>query len=207
MSRGTWRQRTLAFILTRFHQRYLTLTEPWRQRLLSEAHGRVVEIGPGTGPNLAWLPADIHWIGIEPNPYLVPILKEAAVARGRHAEVMAGSAMAMPLPEASADMVISTLVLCSVPDVGRALQEIRRVLKPGGRFVFIEHVADRPGSRLRRLQNFGTPLSRCLGDGCHLNRETWRDIEQAGFGDVRLEHFRLPLTFNATHIAGVAINR
>ena len=205
MTQGTWRQRLLAFVLTRLSHRYLLLTEPWRRQLLSEAHGRVLEIGPGTGPNLAWLPRDIEWIGLEPNPYLHSALQRAARERGVRAQLIQGSALEIPVPDASMDFVVSTLVLCSVPDVTRALREVRRVLKPGGRFAFLEHVAAPAGSRLRRLQNFGTPISRCLGDGCHLNRETWRDIEQAGFAETHLEHLRLPMLFNAPHVAGWAV--
>jgi ubiquinone/menaquinone biosynthesis C-methylase UbiE len=205
--RGTWRQRLLALALTRFNGRYLTLTEPLRRRLLAGARGRVLEIGPGAGPNLACLPEGVAWIGLEPNPFLHAALLRAAAERGLHAELIRGSAMAIPLPDASVDFVVGTLVLCSVPDVGRALAEIRRVLKPGGHFVFLEHVAAPPGSRLRRVQDLGTPISRCLGDGCHLNRETWRDLERAGFAELRLEHLHLPLLFNAPHVAGTAVNR
>lgn len=204
---GTWRQRFLACFLTRFHRHYLDLTAPLRQRFLSQARGRVLEIGPGAGANFAWLPRDIEWIGLEPNPYLLPALRQAAADHGFHATVLQGRAEAIPLPDASVDFVVATLVLCSVPDVARVLAEIRRVLRPGGRFVFLEHVAAPAGSRLRRLQDLGTPLTRCLGDGCHLNRETWRALQDAGFADLALEHVRLPLTFNAPHVAGVAVNR
>ncbi|MFM1768994.1 MAG: hypothetical protein RJA22_1523 [Verrucomicrobiota bacterium] len=204
---GTWRQRLLACVLTRFQRRYLELTAPFRQRLLAGARGRVLEIGPGAGANFAWLPHDIEWVGLEPNPFLHPVLRRAAADHGIQPTLLTGRAEAIPLPDASVDFVAATLVLCSVPDVARALAEIRRVLRPGGRFVFLEHVAAPAGTPLRRLQNLGTPLTRCLGDGCHLNRETWRTLAQAGFADLAIEHLRLPLRLNAPHIAGVAVNR
>lgn len=194
-------------MLTRFNRRYLELTDPIRHRLLAEAHGRVLELGPGAGPNLAHLPPDAHWIGLEPNPCLHPLLRQAAAAHGLDAELIQGGAQSIPLPDASVDVVVGTLVLCSVPDVDRALAEVRRVLRPGGRFMFLEHVAAPAGTGLRRLQNLGTPISRCLGDGCHLNRETWRNLERAGFADLNLEHLRLPMRFNAPHIAGLAVKR
>ena len=103
------------------------------------------------------------------------------------------------------DAVVSTLVLCSVSDPAAVLRGILRVLKPGGRFLFLEHVLAPPGTRLRRVQKALRPVWKLIADSCHLDRETGTTIEQAGFGQVRYEHFRLPLGPVATQIAGCAV--
>jgi len=93
-----------------------------------------------------------------------------------------------------------------VEDLGAALREIRRVLKPGGRFVFIEHVAAPAGSWRRRLQRWVRPVWRALGDGCHPDRETLQAIRAAGFARVEAEEFLAPVGLVAPHIAGFAVN-
>ncbi len=100
--------------------------------------------------------------------------------------------MRLPAADASLDAVISTLVLCSVPQPEASLAEILRVLKPGGKFIFIEHVAGRPGTRLRAFQNIIQPLWTLVGDGCHPNRETGQAIRRAGFARLEIEQFRYP---------------
>ncbi|WP_243028633.1 class I SAM-dependent methyltransferase [Thermus albus] len=188
-------------VLSRGHAR---VSEPWRRRLLGGLTGTVLEIGPGTGVNLAYLPDGVHWLGLEPNPYSHPHLKEALKLKGLAGEILLGQAEAIPLPEESVDAVVSTLVLCSVEDPRRALAEILRVLKPGGRFVFLEHVAAPRGSCLRRAQDFLSPPWAFLGDGCHPNRETLALIQEAGFARVEAEAFTLPLPLVAPHVAGIA---
>ena len=108
-------------------------------------------------------------------------------------------------PIESADAVIATAVLCSVEDQLKALQEIRRILKPGGQFVFMEHVAADRGTTLRRIQHSIQPLWSCLADGCHPARDTHDAIVQAGFEPISVERFRLPLGPIAPHIAGIAV--
>jgi ubiquinone/menaquinone biosynthesis C-methylase UbiE len=175
-----------------------------KRRLLGGLGGLVVEIGPGAGVNLRYLPPGVTWVGVEPNPHMRPYLEEATRRAGVPLDLREGSAERLPLETASVDAVVATLVLCSVDDVAAALGEIRRVLKPGGRFVFIEHVAAAPGTLRRRLQRWVRPFWRAIGDGCHPDRETLRAIRAAGFDRVEAEEFRVPAGLVAPHVAGTA---
>ena len=182
-----------------------------KRALLGGLHGEILEIGPGAGPNLRFYPPDVHWVGVEPNPYMHPYLQRSIGEMGRMLEqyrIDPGDAGGVRLParDASVDAVVSTLVLCSVLHPEESLREILRVLKPGGKFVFIEHVAAPAGTRLRGMQNFIQPLWTAVAEGCHPNRETWRTIEQAGFAHLDLEHFVYPgASLAGPHIAGTAL--
>ena len=200
-------KRIHAWMLSRLSARYEPMVADRKRSLFADLRGCVLEIGPGTGPNLRFYPPGIRWIGIEPNPYMYPYLRKAAEEAGLSIELRSGIAEKLQAEEASVDTVISTLVLCSVRDPDRTLQEILRVLKPGGRFLFIEHVAAPRGTALRRFQNLLCPLWRMIGDGCHPNRETWTTIERAGFDRVDYKNFRLPLGPVATQIVGSATKK
>lgn len=193
-----------AWMLAHGMGRYEQAMGERKRALLAPLRGRVVEIGPGAGVNLHSFAPEVEWIGIEPNPWLHPYLQQEAARLGRTIDLRAGTAEALDLPDASVDAVVSTLVLCSVADPARVLQEALRVLKPGGRFVFLEHVAAPRGSGLRRLQRLLRPGWRVIADGCRPDRETWTVIEQAGFRGVAIERFRGPVPVIRPHIAGVA---
>ena len=197
-------KRAMAFALSHFHGRYERLVADRKRALFADLRGTVVEIGPGTGANFPFFPPGIRWIGIEPNPYMHPHLARAAEPTDLSIEIRRGTAERIGADDDSADAVVSTLVLCSVTDIAAVLDEIWRILKPGGRFCFIEHVADLPGSSGRLLQRMLRPIIRNLADGCHLDRETWRAIEEHGFTGVAYQHFRLPVPIISPHIAGVA---
>jgi ubiquinone/menaquinone biosynthesis C-methylase UbiE len=132
-------------------------------------------------------------------------LWKRANALGLQLEIRRGTAEDLPVPDSSADAVVSTLVLCSVSDVAKALAEILRVLKPGGRLVFIEHVAAPRGTWLRRLQTWVKPAWKRLGDGCHPDRETWVALERAGFAKLDYSHFRVSIPLVSPQIAGMAV--
>lgn len=176
-----------------------------KRALFSGLHGDILEIGAGTGPNLEYYPHDVRWIGIEPNPAMFPYLQDEARRLGMTIQLRAGTAERLDVPDNSVDAVVGTLVLCSVSDPARVLQEIRRVLKPGGRYIFIEHVAAPQRTFLRGVQRIVRPIWKAFSDGCHLDRETWTTIEKAGFSRVELDHFRVSPALYAPHISGFAV--
>jgi SAM-dependent methyltransferase len=139
---GSLRQRLCAWMMTHGGDSYEQVTAARKRTLFGNLHGDVLEIGPGAGPNLGYFQADVRWVGVEPNPFMHPHLLKTLRALGRPAgqfRVEGGDPDGVRLPtgDASMDAVVATLVLCSVPDPQASLQEILRVLKPGGRFVFI----------------------------------------------------------------------
>lgn len=177
-----------------------------KPELLGALEGEVVEIGPGSGINLKYYQGNVRWTGVEPNTFLHERIRQRASGLGIPARLLSAPAEHLDLPDGSVDAVVGTLVLCSVGDAARALAEVLRVLKPGGRYVFIEHVAAPLGSRTRRIQETWTPILRRLPGGCSPNRETRGVIERAGFGAVSDERLELPTAFDFTlpHIAGTA---
>ena len=177
-----------------------------KRTLLGGLTGSVVEIGPGAGVNLPYVGPGVHWIGVEPNVHFHDRLRHAAARHGVEADVRGGVAERLPVETGSADAVVSTLVLCSVDDLDAALAEVRRVLKPGGVFVFIEHVAAPEDSGLRTVQRVVKPAWGVIADGCRPDRETGLRIEQAGFRDVQIERFdaAMPLPVVRPHIIGTA---
>lgn len=180
--------------------------ERLKPKLLGALEGEVVEIGPGSGVNLKYYRDNICWTGVEPNAFLHERIRQRASRRGIPVRLLAGTAERLDLSDESVDTVVGTLVLCSVGDQARALAEVLRVLKPGGRYVFVEHVAAAPGTRTRRTQETLAPILRRLPGGCSPNRQTERAIKRAGFGAVADERFGLPTAFGIAlpHIAGTA---
>ena len=196
--------RFLAWFMAREGGRYDALVEDRKKRLFGDLEGTLVEIGAGTGPNLRHLPANLMVVGVEPNPFMHPHFLREARNGGHPAVLIHGLAEALPFRDESVDAVLSTLVLCSVGATGQALAEVLRVLRPGGKFLFVEHVAAPEGSWLRRVQALVRPAWRAVGDGCEPDRTTEEDLRRAGFREVRLERFTVPLPIVSPHIAGVA---
>jgi SAM-dependent methyltransferase len=205
------RKRVFAWATAHSGQDYEPSSAERKAALFGDLHGNVLEIGPGAGANLRYYPPHIHWLGVEPNPYMHCYLLQSIHALGLLAQnfrIDPGdrSGSRLPAADESVDAVVSTLVLCSVANPAATMQEILRVLKPGGRFAFIEHVAAEQGSRLRTWQDRLQPLWTPLADGCHPNRETWTTISHAGFAHVDIEHYHsLGSSLAAPHIAGTAI--
>ncbi|MBX3259730.1 MAG: class I SAM-dependent methyltransferase [Labilithrix sp.] len=180
----------------------------WRRDLLASlpaSGARVLEIGAGTGANLAFYPRTLERLVLtDADPHMLARLRRRPEL-GR-AEVARAGADELPFDDASFDAVVSTLVLCSVPDQAATLGEVRRVLRPGGALIFLEHVAaeDAP-SRLRWQRRLEPLWSRVAGN-CHLTRDTGAAIERAGFAFETLlrESMRKSLPIVRTTIRGVA---
>jgi ubiquinone/menaquinone biosynthesis C-methylase UbiE len=176
-----------------------------RDRLLASAAGRVVEVGAGTGLNLPLYPSAVtEVLAIEPDPHMFKRLAGALDTASVPVRLQRATAEQIPLEDGWADTVVFCLVLCSVPEIPAALAEARRVLKPGGRVLFFEHVRS-ADKRLAAWQDrLQAPWSWMSG-GCHPNRDSVGAIEAAGFGLEALDRFDVPGSFLATpHAIGSA---
>ncbi len=165
-----------------------------RGELLRQAQGRVVEIGAGTGVNLKHYPRTgiDSLVLTEPEAPMARRLEDKVAGSGRdNIQVSRASALELPFADASFDVAVSTLVLCTVPDVERTLAEIKRVLTPEGKLLFLEHVRHEESARARRQDRI-TPVWKYVGHGCHLNRDTPALIAQAGFTVDPLERTFFP---------------
>ena len=156
-----------------------------RQELLEGASGDVLEIGAGTGANLRYYGQAVASLTVtEPEPPMLRRLQRTVRAQAPSAKVLRAPAEDLPFDDSSFDVAVSTLVLCGVEDQPRALRELRRVLKPGGRLLFLEHVRS-DDARLARLQDRMNGINRFLV-GCECNRPTLGSIERSGFSITRL---------------------
>ena len=159
----------------------------YRGRIVPAAEGRVLEVGIGSGLNLPLYSRKVeHLIGLDPCPRLLAMARRAGTTTSARVEFVEGSAEAIPLENASVDTVVTTWTLCSIPDAQRALLEMRRVLKPSGRLLFVEHGLA-PDSSVARWQDRLTPIWKRMSGGCHLNRAVGTLIERAGLQLDRLE--------------------
>ena len=180
----------------------------YRQILLKDVERDVLEIGFGTGLNLAYYPHHIDKITtVDPNPGMNKLAEKRIQTSEIGVENHVLNGERLPMESNSFDSVISTWTLCSIAQVNQALQEIHRVLKPGGKFFFIEHgLSDDP--KIQTWQNRLNPLQKIIGDGCNLNRNIQALVEQH-FETVTLERFEmesLPRVGSYTY-KGVAVKR
>ncbi|HVR97444.1 MAG TPA: class I SAM-dependent methyltransferase [Thermoanaerobaculia bacterium] len=158
--------------------------------------GEVLEIGFGSGLNLPYYPPEVRrLLAVEPSGTAWELARTAIEAAPFPVELAGETAESIPLPDASVDAAVSTWTLCTIPDAGQALREVRRVLRPGGVFRFLEHGrSDEP--HVARWQDRLTPLQKRLAGGCHINRPIGRLIEDAGFAleDMKTYYARRPKT-------------
>jgi SAM-dependent methyltransferase len=173
-----YRERILPHVID-WAMRQDTFTE-YRQRLVPAAEGRVLEIGAGSGLNLPFYSAKAKTLfALDPSLGLLSLACRQPTGN-RSVVWIEGAAEAIPLEDRSVDTVLTTWTLCSIKHVAGALHELRRVLKPSGKLLFVEH-GRAPDAAVRRWQDLLTPVWRRVAGGCHLNRPMDRLIEDAGF--------------------------
>jgi ubiquinone/menaquinone biosynthesis C-methylase UbiE len=161
-----------------------------RQGVVAGATGRVLELGVGTGQNLPFYRAGVTVVAIDPDPAMLRRAWQRCRTSDARVRLVAGAGEALPFPDGAFDEVVATLVFCTVRSPSASLTEVRRVLKPGGRLRFMEHVRS-ADPRWARLQDLVTPLWKRLADGCCPNRATVATIAAAGFGIESLDQYPL----------------
>lgn len=153
---------------------------PYRARVVGAAEGRVLEIGAGSGRNLELYAKAGEVLALEPDPRLIGMARRAAERAPSPVAFLEASAEQIPLADGCVDTVVSTWTLCTIPHAVAALQEMRRVLKPGGRLLFVEHgLAPTPG--VQRWQHRLTPVWKRIAGGCHLDRPIDVLVREGGF--------------------------
>jgi ubiquinone/menaquinone biosynthesis C-methylase UbiE len=179
-----------------------------RAELLSQASGRTIDVGAGTGANVPLFPTAVTELVLaEPGEHMARQMRRKVAEAGRPAQIVAAPAEDLPFEDSTFDTAIFTLVLCTTPDPGAALAEAARVLRPGGRMLFIEHVrAEDP--RLARWQDrLETPWRLCA-DGCHCNRDTLATIQASPLEVDEVSHDQMlkappilrPLLVGSAHL-------
>lgn len=163
-----------------------------RREMLSRAKGRTIEIGAGSGANLGLYSSDVSELVLaEPDPHMLKRLRARLSVSGAAAEAIEAPATQLPFDDDSFETAVFTLVLCTVPDPAAALIEVGRVLEPGGKLIFIEHVRAGDAGLARWQDRLERPW-RFLGDGCHCNRDTVATIEASPFAIDDLWRGSLP---------------
>ncbi|KAG7494580.1 methyltransferase 7A [Solea senegalensis] len=171
---------------------------------------RLLEIGCGSGANFSFYPCGCTVTCTDPNPHFHRYL-QLSMDANQHltydAFIVARGEDMKEVQDESVDVVVCTLVLCSVSNVQQVLQEIRRILRTGGAFFFLEHVVSDPSSWTFFFQHVLEPLWYYLGDGCRITRATWKDLEAAGFSELHLKQIEAPnvTSMIRPHIMGFSI--
>ncbi|MGE3974890.1 MAG: class I SAM-dependent methyltransferase [Bdellovibrionales bacterium] len=170
---------------------HIGFDEPRRQ-VLAHAHGKILEIGIGTGLNLDHYPESVKEIwAIDPNPGMERELRAKLKKRNIIVHFSLAGAERLPFENASFDTVVSTLTTCTIPDLPQAFSEIQRVLKPDGKFLFLEHglSADK---NVARLQNFLNPVQNIIGCGCQLTINVEEELKKSNFKISQLRNYYVP---------------
>lgn len=164
------------------------------KRSMVEDHPEVIlEVGAGTGSNLKYFRPGTRVLAIEPSGAMQERLMAQAAKYGVDLELLPTGIEEAPLAANSIDFVVTTLVLCTVPDLDAAVRKIHEVLRPGGRYVFLEHVAAAPGTFLRSVQDTLHDPWHYMFEGCHTNRDIAAAIRYAGFIQVEIREFDLKM--------------
>jgi ubiquinone/menaquinone biosynthesis C-methylase UbiE len=167
----------------------MSLTEPLRERVCAGLHGRVVEIGFGSGLNVPFYPAAVESVSaVEPADLGWKLAAKRLAASPVRVERSGLDGQALPFPDNTFDTALSTWTMCTIPDVDAALHEVRRVLKPGGTLHFVEHGLA-PHEKVRRWQHRVEPIQKAVAGGCHLTREIPGLLRSAGFEVRELDTF------------------
>lgn len=202
--------------MAHFYDRVMSRSEEaclsaWRQDLLGSVSGQVLEVGAGTGVNLPLYPKTVERVVLsEPDPHMRSRLTDKLdSAPSIPAEVSAGSLESLPFPDGEFDVVSCMLVLCSVPDLDRAIGEIRRVLRPAGRLVFMEHVAAEDHSIALKWQRRLEPVWKRVSGNCHFTRRTEEAILDGGFTieTIHRDSMRSTLPLTRATIRGIAVRQ
>jgi ubiquinone/menaquinone biosynthesis C-methylase UbiE len=163
-----------------------------RAALVAQAQGETIEIGAGTGLNLEHYPDGVTRLVLtDPDPHMTKRLRKKVAASSREAEIIEAGGEKLPFPDDSFDTAVATLVLCTAPDAVGALSEVKRVLKPGGRFLFLEHVRSHDPGTAKWQDRLELPWT-YLADGCHPNRDTLAAIKASGMTVEGVEDDKLP---------------
>ncbi|XP_010415599.1 PREDICTED: methyltransferase-like protein 7A isoform X1 [Camelina sativa] len=209
-----WYEELFAWFMDTGMESYEKEISDYKTKLFDNLVGKaeiVLEIGIGTGPNFKYYTAipNVSVIGVDPNAKMESYSRKSAAEAGIKSEdftFIHALGESIPLEDASVDAVVGTLVLCSVSDVTRTLNEIKRILRPGGIYLFIEHVAAEDGTFLRLVQNVLDPLQQVVADGCHLTRHTGESILEARFNggaDVKKASIS-SVAYISSHVYGIA---
>lgn len=189
------------FVLNRLERRGMTER---RRTLLENVSGSTLEIGAGTGLNFPLYPPDANVVAIEPDPSMIRRARERAREAEAAIEVFQLDAQRLPLDDNSFEHVVGTLVMCTIPRPEEALAEIGRVLRPGGSYLFLEHVRGQT-PRLVKWQDRLEKPWRAVAGGCHPNRDTLSTIAGSGLDVASVDRFELGLPWTKPHVAGVAL--
>jgi ubiquinone/menaquinone biosynthesis C-methylase UbiE len=167
-------------------QRAERRAKPWRERLWSQVNGKdVLEVGIGTGKNIHYYPANIHVTGIDLSERMLECARGTARRLGKAVDIHQGDVQALDFPDNTFDLVVSTFVFCIIPDPLKGLQELRRVVRPGGHLLMLEHVrSDQP--ILGLMMDLLNPLV-TYGNWPNINRRTVQTVETAGFHLEKVE--------------------
>ncbi|MBL1141078.1 MAG: class I SAM-dependent methyltransferase [Proteobacteria bacterium] len=202
-----WIGRFNSWLLAKYEDKIRQETGPMKLKWMKHLQGTVVEIGPGNGINFCYYPAGVKVFAIEPNPSMYGRLRLSAKTAEADIELKENFLEYMNLETSSIDAVVCTMVLCSVTNPEATLKEVLRILKPNGKYIYVEHVAAPKGSMKRKAQNLLFRTWKCLFEGCETNRNTGALLQSAGFSQVDMNRFdstAMPWLISP-NIVGVAI--